>query len=582
MPSLRETVIRDFEEKGLISKNQITQAYLTMYTQADSSRSYPICGLTLQGIGQDYETDIVTVKVEADGVIIKSVDVTIMAGATRVLEITVPKDFVDRLTSPSCDFIVTVQDTFFRTLAVTQGSVTFDKVIEPVRNEVDAVFTEKIDCTGDDPRVTLASISLFTNTAGPFSLDVFDYGALVWHDTVNVRADEKLEIPAQALKTSFADMTESKLRIVLSRDGTTILDRVETVPVIFPAPTKEKEIKDELPLADGELRTVEFVDVQEAENGSIDLGDAIVTNSGASPVYLSVHLTLDSKEILTIRDSFPAGKKKIALYVPVSRVASEEMRNAEFVLFICDKHDRKVSYRTSTIPIKSKYDMNLRKLDERIPQYVNPRDPAISSMIQDVTGPLARAMGGKYSICGYQDSGSDVHRQMAGAYDAIRSMKVNYVNDPFTIDTVESGMCYQRVKTPQKTIETASGNCIEYSILFASIFEAMGLEPVVMLIPGHAMVGVVLSTDSYKSEAQISDEHLSEFAHTITVSVGGKKTVIVPVESTLCVHENTSLDYASEYALKELEEACQNKGKIDYIFIRKSRLEKKIFPIPGL
>jgi len=41
-------------------------------------------------------------------------------------------------------------------------------------------------------------------------------------------------------------------------------------------------------------------------------------------------------------------------------------------------------------------------------------------------------------------------------------------------------------------------NCIDGAVLYASLFEAIGLEPVIVLVPGHAFVGVKTSPSSNK------------------------------------------------------------------------------------
>jgi transglutaminase-like putative cysteine protease len=47
----------------------------------------------------------------------------------------------------------------------------------------------------------------------------------------------------------------------------------------------------------------------------------------------------------------------------------------------------------------------------------------------------------------------------------------------------------QRVKTPAETLRTKNGNCLDGAVLFASLLEACGLDPCIVLIPAHALVG---------------------------------------------------------------------------------------------
>lgn len=110
------------------------------------------------------------------------------------------------------------------------------------------------------------------------------------------------------------------------------------------------------------------------------------------------------------------------------------------------------------------------------------------------------------SIVGYQDT-SATERKRSGAlwrevtrdlsrretveaqakalFNAIKARGVRYVNAP-----VSFGRGAQRVKYADEVLADRSGNCIETTVLFASAFEAMGMHPVVVIVPGHAFVGV--------------------------------------------------------------------------------------------
>lgn len=81
-------------------------------------------------------------------------------------------------------------------------------------------------------------------------------------------------------------------------------------------------------------------------------------------------------------------------------------------------------------------------------------------------------------------------------YKALQEAGVSYVKSSMTLgghqDTSE------RVRMPESSIREASANCIDGVVMYASLFENLGMEPVVLLIPGHAYVGVRLSPKSDK------------------------------------------------------------------------------------
>ena len=54
----------------------------------------------------------------------------------------------------------------------------------------------------------------------------------------------------------------------------------------------------------------------------------------------------------------------------------------------------------------------------------------------------------------------------------------------------------QRVRLPRETLELSNANCIDVSVAFASAMENIGLQPVIIIVPGHAFTGVRLAKDS--------------------------------------------------------------------------------------
>jgi len=85
-----------------------------------------------------------------------------------------------------------------------------------------------------------------------------------------------------------------------------------------------------------------------------------------------------------------------------------------------------------------------------------------------------------------------VAAQLSAIYRTIQKNGFNYVNAHISFAPGHS----QRVKRPCDTIKLKGGNCIDGSVLFASCFETIGLEPIIVLVPGHAFVGVRSWSDS--------------------------------------------------------------------------------------
>lgn len=81
----------------------------------------------------------------------------------------------------------------------------------------------------------------------------------------------------------------------------------------------------------------------------------------------------------------------------------------------------------------------------------------------------------------------EITTQVRALYDFLNKKSgIRYVNQPFTFDFNSGG---QRVLTPENVITTKAGNCIDLVILFASLMEGLGLNPLILLTKSHAFLG---------------------------------------------------------------------------------------------
>jgi hypothetical protein len=76
---------------------------------------------------------------------------------------------------------------------------------------------------------------------------------------------------------------------------------------------------------------------------------------------------------------------------------------------------------------------------------------------------------------------------LQSVYDELQSWNITYVN---IASSYFDPSASQSVRWPSTIRTDLAANCIDGSMLFASILEAMQLEPVVVFIPGHAFMGV--------------------------------------------------------------------------------------------
>lgn len=136
-------------------------------------------------------------------------------------------------------------------------------------------------------------------------------------------------------------------------------------------------------------------------------------------------------------------------------------------------------------------------LSDTLAAWVTPNDP---SMVNVLARAGERAAKAQITISGGQDAriflksaelvDVDMSRQIEVIYTTLlEDYHTAYLNQPI-LDIRDGQFASQRVKYPADTLRH-KGNCIELSVLFASLLESIGINPIIMLMPGdgHCIVG---------------------------------------------------------------------------------------------
>lgn len=132
-----------------------------------------------------------------------------------------------------------------------------------------------------------------------------------------------------------------------------------------------------------------------------------------------------------------------------------------------------------------------------IASWVTPHDLQVEKILSKAKefAPLRR-------LPGYEPwkSASDQERstsiQAKAIYNAIKRSGLSYVKSSTTLG--RNLNVTQRVRMPKESLNQSSANCIDASVMFASLFENLGMDPVVVLVPGHAYVGVRVARGSQR------------------------------------------------------------------------------------
>lgn len=89
---------------------------------------------------------------------------------------------------------------------------------------------------------------------------------------------------------------------------------------------------------------------------------------------------------------------------------------------------------------------------------------------------------------GYQGNSAAVTRQVKALYEALKAADLTYVSSVLDYGTTERQMT-QRTRLPRESLEFKSANCIDGTVLMASLLEGVSLNPAIRMVPGHAFVG---------------------------------------------------------------------------------------------
>ncbi len=131
------------------------------------------------------------------------------------------------------------------------------------------------------------------------------------------------------------------------------------------------------------------------------------------------------------------------------------------------------------------------------PVFITPQDPIVKYYTQQVQ---EKVLGGEKASVG--NDPTEAIRFMMGVYEATRRTHMVYSGTGGAfVQAGEILSTQQKVRLPREVITGNTGLCIEMSFLYASMFAAEGLDPVVFFIPGHAYPGIRFNGQLYAIEA---------------------------------------------------------------------------------
>ncbi|HXZ03897.1 MAG TPA: hypothetical protein VEH81_03640 [Ktedonobacteraceae bacterium] len=141
----------------------------------------------------------------------------------------------------------------------------------------------------------------------------------------------------------------------------------------------------------------------------------------------------------------------------------------------------------------------------KIAAWVTPDDPSVIALDNQAKARLQLQQTPiPGALIGYASGASAraVKDQVDAIFDAMRlDYHIQYVQESVPYNGPgDTGVALQKIKLPAEVLQQHSGMCIELTALLASAVERIGLHSEIVIIPGHAFLGVAVTQNNTQFE----------------------------------------------------------------------------------
>jgi len=175
--------------------------------------------------------------------------------------------------------------------------------------------------------------------------------------------------------------------------------------------------------------------------------------------------------------------------------ANQEFRRATLEVRVSSPQGPEHYFQQRPVFLHSAYDLYWGKSFSNaqfIARWVTPHDPAVLRLVAEarryVRNGRMPGYGNKLNV------DPEVRAQAAAIFTALKHSGVSYVSSIYTFGDFSSAA--QRIRLPQETLTLDTANCIDVSVAFASAVENLGMDPAIVIVPGHAFAGVRLGPEA--------------------------------------------------------------------------------------
>jgi hypothetical protein len=177
--------------------------------------------------------------------------------------------------------------------------------------------------------------------------------------------------------------------------------------------------------------------------------------------------------------------------------ANQEFRRATLEVRVSGPQDPEHYFQERPVFLHSAYDLYWGKSFSNaqfIARWVTPHDPAVLRLVAEARRYIRNGRMPGYGGSDRLNVDPQVRAQATAIFQALKHSGVSYVTSIYTFGDFSSDA--QRIRLPQETLTLDTANCIDVSVAFASAIENLGMDPAIVIVPGHAFAGVRLSPEA--------------------------------------------------------------------------------------
>ena len=199
---------------------------------------------------------------------------------------------------------------------------------------------------------------------------------------------------------------------------------------------------------------------------------------------------------------------------------------------------------------------------ELLASFVTPNQPLLSRVAANAAKYLEKWTGSG-SLNEYQSHDPNrVRKQVAAIFEALREESLVYATPPASFE--KHG---QRLRLADEVLTGKLGTCIDLSLLVASCLESIGINPMLIMTPGHCFVGAWLVNTSYGYPVGDDASFLAKSA------ADGVNELVVFETTYLTSSGNVTFEDAVKEAMKTVNVCAANPDHIfQFVDVNRARV----------